>query len=178
MKLDVVSAADGNEAEENEDKQVAQAHIRKMCGVKEAENDTERPHEHHRQTAIAHERQAHETGKSSGDDNGPLHAADADPSLGTGPLRAKARGTVVGAFDEVDIVVHQVGINLHDEGKQHTQHGGKPAERTARGIDPCQRQAYHDGYGGAGERLRTSGKHPCMERIFLNVHLTNYEIFI
>jgi hypothetical protein len=64
--------------------------------------------------------EADETGEEGHDGNAPTHGFGCDPSLGTGSFGAKAVGTV-GAFAEVEVVVDEVGINLHEDSEEEAE---------------------------------------------------------
>ena len=47
-------------------------------------------------------------------------------AFGTGALRSQAGLAVVASLLEVEIVIDQIGINLHDESKEKAQYHRKP----------------------------------------------------
>ena len=100
-----------------------------MSCIKEAEYDTKYSDKHHRPPTPQNERKAYNTCQHGGQRDSQSHMADTHPSLCTGALGTKARRTVVGAFEKVVKIIDEVGVDLHDEGKEEAQDGGLNIER-------------------------------------------------
>ena len=169
VQLDVIGAADGYDAEEDDHQHVAQADIGEVGGVEEAEDDAEQSDEQHFESAVEDEWQSDDAGGYGGGGNGALHGVDADPALCAGALWPESGGGVVVASGVVEEVVDEVGVNLHDEGKEEAKDGSRRAEDVefAR-VEVGQCCAYHDGYGGTCECLGASGKEPCFRGVLFH----------
>ena len=164
-----IGQADGHEAEEEQHQKVAHADIGEVGGIEEAEDHTQRSDGHHRPTAEEDEREPYGASQQRGEANGEAHGAGRHPPLCTSPLGAQSL-LVVGAFLEIEIVVHEVGVNLHDEGKEQAEDGCRPRD-VARGVGNGKRGSNHHGNGRPRERLGACGKKPSARRVLLfNVH--------
>ena len=122
---DVVGEDDGNESEEDEHQQVAPTEVGKACGVEEAEEDAEDTHDEEFPLRMdEQDADAHKTGEHGHDADAPLHSTWSNPPLCTSAFGAETV-FAVGAFAEVEIVVDEVGINLHEDGEEKAEEEGR-----------------------------------------------------
>ena len=142
-----------------------------MGGVEEAEQHTQRPYDNHLPTAVEHQRQTDQTRQRRRRNQRLLHRIGRHPTLCTSTLRAQSL-LVVGALAEVEIVVHEVGVDLHHEGKQETQHHRQNPHLALRVADG-QSGTNHYRNGSTGQRLRACCQQPSLPRILSYVILVH-----
>ena len=93
-----------------------------------------------------------------GDSHGQLHGARGDPAFGAGALRTKPLLVVV-APNKIEVVVHEVGIDLHRQGKEHAEQKGQPADVACR-LGNGQGATDEHGHGCACEGLGSCSQDP------------------
>lgn len=170
--LQVIGAAHGDKAEEEEHQQVAPAKVGEAGGVEEGEEDAEQAEGDELKASIRHLLpadgqcyQPHKAGEDDGDGYAPTHGVRSDPALRTGSLRAETV-VAVGAFEVVVEVVDEVGGHLHACREQDAAEGGGDVGEHALTEGPGEGQ--DDGDEGAGQRLGTRGQQPGLGGISLD----------
>ena len=163
MHDNIVRYADRHDSEKHQHQHIAKAVIAQVGGVEETEDNAQQTDNDHLPSAIPHQRQTYQTGDGCRQQDGTTHAGSTHPPHRTGSLRTEA-GLVVVAADEVEIVVDKVGVNLHHECKQQTQHSGQPCKRKSRcpAVAVSQSQRYHYRHSSSRQRLRTGCQQPCL----------------
>ena len=91
------------------------------------------------------------------------HRTKLEKGLRAGAFGAEPVGTVA-AVAEIKIVVDEIGVNLHDEGKEKTQHAGQYAEVGTQ-VGRGKRRPGHDGHSGSRQCLGARGEQPGARRI-------------
>lgn len=137
-------------------------------GVEEAEHHAQRAHRHEPPAAVHYERQPHGAGRSSCNDEGAQHLPWLYPPLCAGTTGAKATVIVV-ATNKIEIIVYEVGVNLHHKSERNAQHGGHCLESCGANIGEGQRKTYHHWYGSRRKRLGPRSQEPCFRRARSNL---------
>ena len=89
-----------------------------MSSIKEAEHDADDANQNHLQSAPINKGQSHDTRQTGSGSNSLLHGIELHPPHRTCATRTKARLNIIRAVGKIEEVVDEVGINLHDEGKE------------------------------------------------------------
>ena len=112
---------DRHKAKENKYQQIAPSKIGKMSSVKKTEKDTKGSDDEKFPLHVEQENaQSHQTGKNCHDANAPLHGTRRNPTLRASPFRTETVFTVC-TFPKIEIVIDEIGINLHQDGKKETK---------------------------------------------------------
>lgn len=90
VKLYIIGDTHRNDAEKDDDENVAQSLLGQMGGIEEAEHDAHGSYQNHLQTAVEHEGKSAGAGQACSQGNGPFHGVHPDPSLGAGAARTES----------------------------------------------------------------------------------------
>ena len=152
------------DAEEEQDEYVAHGYAGEQGGVEETEHHTGHAHQYALPASPPHEGEARKACQQGCCGNARAHGRQGYPSLRACPLGAKAFFRVH-ATDAVEIVVHQVGVRLHEQGKGHAQECRSPFNLSIDAIGG--RYGQDDGSGRTGEGLGPGGKPPGTQGVCL-----------
>ena len=180
MQLDIVGDADGDDAEEEQHEDVAQAQVGQVGGVEKAKGYAADADQNHFKAAEDDKGQTYHTRHACGQGDGTLHGIERHPALGAGTQRTETGGAVVVAMGIVEEVVDEIGVDLHDQCKQQAQGCRQPVEDIVAiglGIDMRQGATYHDGYGGTGEGLGTDCQQPGLPGVLFDILFVHYMFF-
>ncbi len=137
-------------------------------GVEETEQHAQRTYYNHVNTAVEHQRQAYGTGYQRGDDYPHQHPPCVYPPHCTGARRTEAAVVVLSAL-EIEIVINEIRVNLHDESERHAEQRRDKAETGSPHFRIRQRQTNHHGDGRSAQGLGARGKHPRTKGILPNI---------
>ena len=166
----VIDAAYRNEAEKEDDQQIAPPVIRQRIGtrrIKKREQYAHGPDGDQFRSAVTEQSESRHAGGKGRAEYASLHRAGSDPPFRAGSSRPQPVPPVA-AFQIVEQVVDQVRVDLHQKSEQRAQQCLRPA-KTAVGIG--QRAPDQHGNGGRSQRFGTRGEHPSPEHAgFLRFH--------
>ena len=106
-----------------------------------------------------HQGQTDSTAECRGDEQSLAHGTFRHPPHRTGTLWAKSRCRIVVATLEIEIVVDEIGINLHDKRKEKAQHTRQPRYRPAM-ISYRQCRTNHHRHSSSRQCLGACGQQP------------------
>lgn len=154
----------GDEPEEEKDEDVSHGNAREQSGIEKAEYHTGNTHQYTLHSSPCYKGKARKACKQGDNADAFAHGREGNPSLRAGAFRAKAFFCIHSA-DAVEIVVHKIGICLHEQCKDHAQEGWYPLNLSMDSISG--RYAQNDRCCCAGKGLRSGSKPPGVERICL-----------
>ena len=155
---------DRYDAEEKQYEYVAHGNARKQGGVEKAEDHTCYAHQYALPASPPHERKSCQACQQCGYAYADAHGRQCYPALRACSFWTQ---TVLGvhATDAVEIVVHQIGVHLHEQGKGQAQKGRNPVDVSVDAIGG--RKGQYDRSSSTGECLGPGGKAPGMQGISL-----------
>ena len=158
-RLDEIGRRDGDEAEEEEDKEVAEAVVAEgpgSPGVGGPADDAREADREHPRASPVDEPEAEDEGGEKDAGHRPAHRVRCHEARGHGPTRPDA-GLRVGAFDEVIVVVREIGAHLDEEGETQAERRGRRVKAVVVGG---QGGPHVDGRHGRRQRPRPAGCDP------------------
>ncbi len=159
---------DRHQTEEHHDEHIAQALGGKKRGVEKGEHHTQGAHPHQVPAPVSDERQAHHAGRNRCDGQCPAHGRQRDPSLGTRPFGSQAGLAIVVSTHEVEVIVDQIGVDLHQPSEQQAQEGWHNLKLPPPYRLEGQCKPDDDGHGSSRQSLGPRGKQPSLHAVGLN----------
>ena len=84
---------------------------------------------------------------------------------------------VIVPLHAIEVIIDEIGINLHQKSKQETKNGRDNPEVLPSTYLPSPRSTYHHGYHCTSERLRTRSKYPCGKTVSLYVIVLRNQLY-